>query len=113
MSILGFDEIVLTGGLEISSEPGLGGGFWRKESCHSSQTLNHRSWLVRNPALPQNSQLCDRMDCSMPGFPVHHQLQELAQTYVHQVSDAIQRSNPLLSPPPPVFNLSQNQGLFQ
>ena len=39
--------------------------------------------------------LCDSMDCSMPGFPVHHQLHELAQTHVHQVSDPIQPSHPL------------------
>ena len=53
------------------------------------------------------------MDCSMPGFPVHHQLPELAQTHVHQVGVAIQPSHPLLSPSPPAFNLSQHQGLFQ
>ena len=47
------------------------------------------------------------MDCSMPGFPVHHQLPELAITHVHQVSDAIQPSHPLSSPSPPTFNLSQ------
>ena len=57
--------------------------------------------------------LCDSMDCNMPGFPVHHQLPELAQTLVHRVGDAIQRSHPLSSPSPPVFNLSQHQGLFQ
>ena len=56
--------------------------------------------------------LCDTMDCSMPGFPVH-QLPELAQTHVHQVGDAIQPSHPLSSPSPPAFNLSQHQGLFQ
>ena len=55
--------------------------------------------------------LCNPMDCSTPGFPVHHQLPELAQTYVHLVSDAIQPSHPLLSPSP-AFNLSQHQGLF-
>ena len=55
--------------------------------------------------------LCDPMDCSMPGFPVHHQLPELAQSHVHQVSDAIQPSHPLLSPSPPAFKLSQHQGL--
>ena len=49
----------------------------------------------------------------MPGFPVHHQLLELAQTHVHQVSDAIRPSYPLSSPSPPAFNLSQYQGLFQ
>ena len=53
------------------------------------------------------------MDCSMLGFPVHHQFPELAQTHVHWVSDAIQPSHPLSSPSPPAFNLSQNQGLFQ
>ena len=53
------------------------------------------------------------MDCSTPGFPVHHQLQELAQTHVHRVSDAIQLSHPLLSPSPPAFYLFQHQGLFQ
>ena len=46
------------------------------------------------------------VDCSMPGFPVHHQLQELAQTHVHQVGDAIQPSHPLLSPFPLAFNIS-------
>ena len=53
------------------------------------------------------------MDCSTPGFPVHHQLPELTQTHVHQVSDAIQSSYPQSSPSPPAFNLSQHQGLFQ
>ena len=57
--------------------------------------------------------LFDFMDCSTPGLPVHHQLPELAQTYVHRVSDAIQPSHPLLSPSPLTFNLFQHQGLFQ
>ena len=47
----------------------------------------------------------------MPGFPVHHQLPELAQTHVHQVSDAIQPPHPLSSPSPPTFSLSQHRGL--
>ena len=51
------------------------------------------------------------MDCSMPGFPVLHYLQELAQTHVHWVSDAIQPSHPLSFPSPPAFNLSQHQSL--
>ena len=50
--------------------------------------------------------LFNPMDCSMPGFPVHHQLPELAQTHVYQVSDAIQLSHSLSSPSPPAFNLS-------
>ena len=53
------------------------------------------------------------MDCSTPGFHVHHQLPELAQTHVHGVGDAIQPSHLLSFPSPPVFNLSQHQGLFQ
>ena len=56
--------------------------------------------------------LCDPMDCSTQGFPVHHQLPELAQTHVHQVGDAIQPSHPLSSRSP-AFSPSQNQGLFQ
>ena len=54
--------------------------------------------------------LCNPKDCSMPGFCVHHQLPELAQTRVHRVDDAIQPSRPLSSPSPPAFNLSQHQG---
>ena len=53
------------------------------------------------------------MDYSTPGFPVHHQLPELTQTHVHQVSDAIKPLHPLPSPSPPAPNLSQHQGLFQ
>jgi len=53
------------------------------------------------------------MECSTPGFPVHHQLLELAQTHVYQVGDAIQPSHLLLSHSPPAFNLSQHQSFFQ
>ena len=56
--------------------------------------------------------LCDPMECSMPGLPVHHQLPELSQTHVHRVGDAIHPSHPLSSPSP-AFSLSQHQGLFQ
>ena len=56
-------------------------------------------------------QLCDPMECSTPGFPVHHP-SELAQTHVHQIGDAVQSFHPLLSPSPPAFTLSQHQGLF-
>ena len=52
---------------------------------------------------------CDPMDCSTPGFPVHHQLPEPAQTHVHQVGDAIQPSHPLLSPSPPASPSSGGQ----
>ena len=57
--------------------------------------------------------LCNPMDCSMPGLPVHHQLPKLAQTHVHRVSDAIQPSHPLSSPSLPAPNPSQHQSLFQ
>ena len=57
--------------------------------------------------------LCDPMDHSTPGLPVHHQLLESTQTHVHWVSDAIQPSHPLSFPSPPTFSLSQHQGLFK
>ena len=57
--------------------------------------------------------LYDPMDCSMPGFPVHHQLPEVAQTHVHWVGDALLPSHALWSPSPPAFNLSQHQHLYQ
>ena len=57
--------------------------------------------------------LCDPMNRSTPGLPVHHQLPEFTQTHVHRVSDAIQPSHPLSSPSPPAPNPSQHQSLFQ
>ena len=57
--------------------------------------------------------LCDPMNRSTPGLPVHHQLPEFTQTHVHRVGDAIQPSHPLLSPFPPAPNPSQHQSLFQ
>jgi len=57
--------------------------------------------------------LCDPMNRSMPGLPVHHQLPEFTQTHIHRVSDAIQPSHPLSSPSPPAPNPSQHQSLFQ
>ena len=56
--------------------------------------------------------LCDPMDCSMRGLPVHHQLPKFTQIHAHSVGDAIQPSHPLSSPSP-AFNLSQHQSLFQ
>ena len=57
--------------------------------------------------------LCDPMNCSTPGLPVHHHLLEFTQIHVHRVSDAIQPSHPLSSPSPPAPNPSQHQSLFQ
>ena len=59
------------------------------------------------------STLCDPMNCSTPGLPVHHQLPEFTETHVHRVSDAIQPSHPLSSPSPLPLNPSQHQSLFQ
>ena len=87
--------------------------------AHEGRDLSTKYLLLVLPA-PQFSSvaqscpaLCDPVDCSMPGFPVHHQLLELAQTHAHRVGDAIQPSHPLSSPSPPAFNLSQHRGLFQ
>ena len=57
--------------------------------------------------------LCDPMNCSTPGLPVHQQLPEFNQTHVHRVGDAIHPSHPLSPPSPPAPNPSQHQGLFQ
>ena len=70
--------------------------------------FGHR-WLVQ---LFSHVGLCSLMDCSMPGFPVLHQLPELAQAHVHWVSDALQPSHPLSSPSPAALDLSQHQGLW-
>ena len=75
------------------------------------------NWMVRVSSVSSVAQsrltLCNPMDCSTPGFPVHHQLSEPTQTHIHCVGDAIQPSHPLWSSSPPTFNLSQHQGLFQ
>ena len=73
------------------------------------------SWSEVTPfsSVPQSCPtLCNPMDCSTPGLPVHRQLPELTQTHAHRVSDAIQPSHPLSSPSPPALNLSQHQGFF-
>ena len=68
-------------------------------------------WFSSIQLLKSCPTLCNPMDCSTSGLPVHHQLPEFTQTHVHQVSDAIQPSHPLSSPSPPAFNLSQHQVL--
>ena len=68
-------------------------------------------WPVQFSSVIQSCPtLCDPMNCSMPGLPVHHQLLEFTQTHVHWVRDAIQPSHPLSSPSPLALNLSQHQG---
>ena len=74
--------------------------------------ISNSSWSFSSVQSLSCVWLCYPMDCSTPGFPVHHQLPEPTQTHVHRVSDAIQPSHPLLSPSPPDFSLSQHQGSF-
>ena len=84
----------------------------RVDPCllQSPGSLVHRPCVVSYCSVSQSRlTLSDPMDCSTPGFPVHHQLPELAQTHVHRVGDAIQPSLPLLSPSPHAFNLSQHR----
>ena len=71
------------------------------------ETLNVVKRSVQSVQSLSRVGLCNPMDCTMPGFPVHHQFPEFTQIYVHWVSDAIQPSHPLSSPSPPTFNLSQ------
>ena len=81
---------------------------------NSGSQRNLHSWSHQFSSVTQSClTLCDPMDCSTSGFPVLHQLLEIAQTHPNWVGDAIQSSHPLSSPSPPAFNLSQCQGLFQ
>ena len=104
---------------ENAALPELGDGGWiptRNFLCHLLSHVIFRAFV--DPfSVSSTTQscliLCDPMDCSTPDFPVLHCLPELAQTYVHQVGDAIQPCHPLSSPSPPAFSLSQHQGLFQ
>ena len=78
---------------------------------------NHCRWWLSSVQFSSATQsyptLCDPMNHSTPGLPVHHQLPESTQTHVHRVSDNIQPSHALSSPSPPALNLSQHQGLFK
>ena len=120
--------------LPCSSVHGDSPGKESGEGCHfllqgifstqgSNLGLLHCAWILYHVSYqgsPQFSSvaqscptLCDPMNRSTPGLPVHHQLLEFTQTHVHQVGGAIQPSHPLSSPSPPVPNPSQHQSLFQ
>ena len=88
----------------IDSSPNLPPGGNQPLSPYFSSVQFSRSFV---------STLCDPMNRSTPGLPVHHQLPEFTQTHVHRVSDAIQPSHPLSSPSPPAPNPSQHQSLCQ
>ena len=97
------------------------------DPLNPSQSTNLQTIIIKNHYLKSLSfssvqfssvaqscpTLCDPMNCSTPGLPVHHQLPEFTQTHVHRVSDAIQPSHSLSSPSPPAPNPSQHQSLFQ
>ena len=92
------------------------------DSFSLSSCIGLFQWIFTYEILPQPQfssvfqscpTLCDPMDCSMPGIPVHHQLLEFIQTHVHRVSDAIQPSHPLSVPSPTAPNPSQHQSLSQ
>ena len=78
------------------------------------KTKTMASYPIQCSSVPQSCPtLCNPMNCSTPGLPVHHQLPEFTQTHVHRDSDAIQPSHPLSSSSPPAPNPSQHQSLFQ
>ena len=85
------------------------------QKCHKWETCVASRYIWSGQSTLKNSvqfSYSVTSDSATPGLPVHHQLLEYTQTYVHWVGDAIQPSHPLSSPSPPLFNLSQNQGLF-
>ena len=90
------------------------GGWWGEEAATETKELQIHKWLqFSSVQLLSCVRLCNPMNRSTPGLPVHHQLPEFTQTHAHRVGDAIQPSHPLLSPSPPAPNPSQHLGLFQ
>ena len=81
--------------------------YWRNTNQNNNEAPHHTAQNQFSSVTQSCLTLCNPMDCSTPGFPVHHQLPELAQTHVHTVGDAIQPSHSLSSPSP-AFNLSQH-----
>ena len=105
----------------------LGSGGWKESvltvmnhgrcKCGNSEINKYIASNSRSDQIRSVTQLCpilcDPMNRSTPGLPVHHQLPEFTQTHVHRVNDAIQPSHPLSSSSPPAPNPSQHQSLFQ
>ena len=94
---------------------------WKQPRCSSGYGWIRKLWYIYTMEYSVQFSsvaqlcltLCDPMNRSMPGLPVHHKLPGLTQTHAHRVGDAIQPSHPLSSPSPPASNLSQHQGLIQ
>ena len=90
------------------------GAFYKRRKIKRSVLERQLCLSVQFSSVTQSCPtLCDPVDRSTPGLPVHHQLLEFTQTHVHWVGDAIQVSYPLSSPSPPAFNVSQHQSLFK
>ena len=103
--------IMLISSLEKRQQPQICRWF---HSAESKEELNSLLMGVKIRSVAQSCPtLCNPMNRSTPGLPVHHQLPEFTQTHVHRVSHAIQASHPLSSPSPPAPNPSQHQSLFQ
>ena len=81
--------------------------------CLSYSPLQYQQFFYCCSVTQLGPIICDPMDCSMPGLPVHHHLLEFIQIHVHWVGDAIQSSHPVSSSSSPAFNLSWHQGLFK
>ena len=84
----------------------------QSHSLHISRNIIQKGSVQFSSVAQSCPTLCDPMNRSMPGLPVHHQLLEFTQTHVHRVGDAIQPSHPKSSPSPPALNLTQHEGLF-
>ena len=86
---------------------------YTQETASNINNMKHKEDVYQFSSVAQSClTLCNPMNHSKSGLPVHHQLPESTQTHVHCVGDAIQPSHCLLSPSPPDLNLSQHQGLF-
>ena len=86
---------------------------WGKEEVWKRKVIWSK-WISQFSSVTESCpSLCNPMNCSTPGLPVHHLLPEFTKSHVHQVGDTIQPSHPLSSLSPPALNLSQHQGLFQ
>ena len=96
-----------SGGLQSMGLQRIGHDLVTKPPPHEVTSVQFSSVVQSCPTL------CDPMNHSTPGLPVHHQLLEFTQTHIHRVSDAIQPSHSLSSPSPPAPNPSQHQSLFQ
>ena len=86
----------------------------QRNANQSHSEISSHTYLDQFSSVAQSCPtLCDPMNRSTPGLPVHHQLPECTQTHVHWVGNATQPYHPLSSPSPPALNLSQHRGLFQ